>query len=64
VRGDGNVYAMLAVRFVQRILAEREFVASDCLNWHGDETAFAWSDVQMMLTMLKREGLIDDAAVV
>jgi hypothetical protein len=36
----------IAVGFVQRILAEREFVASDCLHWHGDETAFAWSDVQ------------------
>ena len=31
----------VAVRFVQRMLAEREFVASDCLGWNDDGTAFA-----------------------
>jgi hypothetical protein len=51
-----------AVFFVQRMLIEREFVASDCLGWTDDGTAYAWNDVETMLTNLKREGLIEDAA--
>jgi hypothetical protein len=50
-----------AVRFVQRMLAEREFLAGDCLGWNAGATPFAWSDVESMLTQLKREGLIEDA---
>jgi Cupin superfamily protein len=50
-----------AVRFVQRMLAEREFLAGDCLGWNDGATPFAWSDVESMLTQLKREGLIEDA---
>ncbi len=48
----------IAVPFVQRILAEREFTASDCMGWSGG-APFAWSDVQTMLTSLIREGLIE-----
>ncbi len=51
-----------AVRFVQRMLGEREFTASDCLAWSETGTPFAWDDVQFMLTNLKREGLIEDVA--
>jgi ribosomal protein L16 Arg81 hydroxylase len=50
-----------AVRFVQRMLAEKEFVAGDCLRWSDDRTPFVWSDVETMLTKLKRDGLIEDA---
>jgi len=51
-----------AVPFVQRILAERDFVASDCLAWSDPGSAFAWSDVELTLMQLKAEGLIEDAA--
>jgi ribosomal protein L16 Arg81 hydroxylase len=50
-----------AVPFVQRILAEREFVASDCLSWSHDGTSFEWSDVELTLAQLKAQGLIEDA---
>jgi ribosomal protein L16 Arg81 hydroxylase len=50
-----------AVPFVQRLLAEREFVAGDCLAWSGDATPFEWADVELMLTRLKREGLLEPA---
>ena len=50
-----------AVPFVQRILAERDFVASDCLAWSDPGSAFAWSDVELTLMQLKAEGLIEDA---
>ena len=50
-----------AVAFTQRILAEREFVAADCVRWNPDGTVFAWSDVAAMLTTLKHHGLIEDA---
>jgi hypothetical protein len=50
-----------AVPFVQRLLAEREFVAGDCLAWSVDGAPFVWSDVQTLLTSLKGEGLIADA---
>ena len=50
-----------AVPFVQRILAEREFVASDCLSWNHDGTSFEWSDVELTLAQLKAQGLIEDA---
>lgn len=47
-----------AIYFVQRMLAEREFVAKDSAAWTSDGNPFAWSDVQTMLTNLRREGLI------
>jgi hypothetical protein len=50
----------VAVAFVQRILAEKEFTAGDCVKWSEGGAAFVWSDVQLMLTNLKREGLIED----
>ena len=50
-----------AIYFVQRMLAEREFIAGDCAAWTSDGKPFAWSDVQSMLTSLKREGLLQDA---
>jgi ribosomal protein L16 Arg81 hydroxylase len=49
-----------AIPFVQRILAERSFTAADCCHWSPD-AAFAWPDVQKLLTDLKHEGLIEDA---
>jgi hypothetical protein len=52
----------VAVPFVRRILAEREFTAGDCVKWNDGGTSFVWSDVQLMLTNLKREGLIEDVA--
>jgi ribosomal protein L16 Arg81 hydroxylase len=52
----------VAVQFVQRILAEKEFTAGDCVQWNDGGVLFAWSDVQLMLTNLKREGLIEDVA--
>ncbi len=51
-----------AVHFVQRLLTERTFTASDCLEWSETGMPFAWPDVQCMLTSLKREGLIEDVA--
>jgi hypothetical protein len=50
-----------AVPFVQRLLAEREFAAGDCLAWSGAGPAFAWSDVELTLTQLKAQGLLEDA---
>jgi hypothetical protein len=47
-----------SVGFVQRILAEREFTAGDCLGWNSNGQSFAWNDVQLLLTNLKREDLI------
>jgi hypothetical protein len=49
-----------AIRFVLRILAEREFVAGDALGWSDAGTA-NWTDVAATLTKLKREGLIEPA---
>jgi hypothetical protein len=46
------------VQFVQRILAEREFNAGDCLSWNSNGQTFPWNDVQLLLTNLKREDLI------
>jgi ribosomal protein L16 Arg81 hydroxylase len=48
-----------AVPFVRRILAEGEFVAGDCLAWSSGETPFEWSDVELLLTRLAREGLLE-----
>jgi hypothetical protein len=50
----------VAVPFVRRILAEKEFTAGDCVEWNEGGAPFVWSDVQLMLTNLKREGLIED----
>jgi len=50
-----------AVGFVQRIIAEREFVARSCTTWNDASEPFAWDDVQFMLTNLMREGLIGPA---
>jgi ribosomal protein L16 Arg81 hydroxylase len=50
-----------AVPFVQRILAEREFVASDCLSWSQNGAPFEWADVELMLTRLQGEGLLESA---
>jgi hypothetical protein len=50
-----------AVPFVQRILSEREFIAGDCVNWKAGGVPYAWSDVEELLTGLKRQGLIEDA---
>jgi ribosomal protein L16 Arg81 hydroxylase len=49
-----------AVPFVRRILAEGEFAAGDCLAWNGSGTAFDWSDVEQLLTRLRREGLLEE----
>ena len=48
-----------AVCFVQRILSEREFVARDGMTWNAEGEAFAWSDVQAILTNLQAEGLLE-----
>lgn len=50
-----------AIPFVQRLLAEREFVAGDCLGWRDDGSRFEWSDMEPMLTKLKSDGLIEDS---
>jgi ribosomal protein L16 Arg81 hydroxylase len=52
----------VAVPFVRRILAEKEFTAGDCVEWNEGSASFVWSDVQLMLTNLKCEGLIEDVA--
>jgi hypothetical protein len=49
-----------AIPFVQRILAEKEFVASDCLGWNDEGSPYTWGDVEAMLTRLKCDGLIED----
>ncbi len=49
-----------AIPFVQRLLAEKEFLASDCMEWSDDGAPHAWSDVEMILTKLKSDGLIED----
>lgn len=48
------------VPFVQRLLAEREFVAGDCLGWSAGPP-FEWSDVALTLTQLKGAGLFEDS---
>ncbi len=48
-----------AVPFVQRLLSEKEFTANDCRDWKGDGGRFDWSDIEMMLTKLKNDGLIE-----
>jgi Cupin superfamily protein len=51
-----------AVRFVQRVLAEKEFVASDCIGWSmPGSPAFAWEDLQALLTKLKHDGLLEES---
>lgn len=62
VAGSGRELELTdaAAAFVRRILAEREFVARDCTGWSDDGTPFAWSDVETMLTSLKREGVIEE----
>jgi ribosomal protein L16 Arg81 hydroxylase len=50
-----------AIPFVQRILAEKEFVADACRSWKTNGSTFPWPDVQELLTNLKREGLLEDA---
>ncbi|HXN32467.1 MAG TPA: cupin domain-containing protein [Polyangiaceae bacterium] len=52
-----------AIPFVQRLLVEKEFVASDCAGWIDDGSEVAWSDIEMMLTKLKGDGLIEDVPV-
>jgi hypothetical protein len=49
-----------AMRFVQRILEAKELVAGDCVGWSDDGAPFAWSDVEVVLTNLKRDGLLED----
>jgi hypothetical protein len=51
----------MTIPFVQRIIAEREFVASDCVGWGSAESPFTWSDVQTTLTTLKRVGFVEEA---
>ena len=49
-----------AMHFVQRLLAQRAFIAADAAQWtHG--APFAWDEVQSLLTSLAREGLLEDA---
>jgi hypothetical protein len=48
-----------AVGFVQRVLAEKEFLASDCLGWSDRGPAFVWSDIEALLTKLMQDGLIE-----
>jgi hypothetical protein len=50
-----------AIPFVQRVLREGSFRADDCTAWSEDGVAFAWSDVETLLTSLVREGLLEDA---
>jgi Cupin superfamily protein len=51
-----------AVRFVQRLLSERQFVAEDCLRWSDPGAPpFVWADLEALLTKLKQDGLIEDA---
>jgi hypothetical protein len=60
--GGGVEVTGEAVPFVQRMLAEKEFIAGDCLGWSDNPTPFAWSDVEMLLTKLTRDGLIEAAS--
>jgi ribosomal protein L16 Arg81 hydroxylase len=50
-----------AVPFVERLLAEHEFVAGECTEWNQHGTPFEWDDVELMLTRLKGEGLLESA---
>ncbi len=52
-----------AMHFVQRLLAEREFVCGDAARWTVDGSTFAWPDVQEMLTNLTREGVLEAAGI-
>jgi hypothetical protein len=51
-----------ALSFGQRILAERSFLAGQCLSWNVDGKTFAWSDVAALLAQLEREGLLERSA--
>jgi ribosomal protein L16 Arg81 hydroxylase len=44
-----------SARFVQRVLATKEFAAADCLSWGAGD----WSQVADALTHLLREGLLE-----
>jgi Cupin superfamily protein len=49
-----------AIYFVQRLLASKGFVARECIRWTPDGSRLDWDDVEMMLTKLKGDGLIED----
>ena len=51
-----------AMRFVQRALEAREFVASDCLAWGGASTQLGWNDVEQVLLHLVSQGLLERIA--
>jgi hypothetical protein len=51
------------MHFVQRLLAEREFVCGDAARWTVDGSTFAWPDVQEMLSNLTREGVLEAAGI-
>ncbi len=51
-----------AIHFVQRLLAENEFVAGDCVRFTEDGSRLDWDDVAMILTKLKSDRLIEDVA--
>ncbi|HTW82715.1 MAG TPA: cupin domain-containing protein [Candidatus Sulfotelmatobacter sp.] len=50
-----------AVHFVRRVLAAREFRAADAAQWSDNGAAYAWDDVQTLLTNLAKAGLLEDA---
>lgn len=60
--GTGGAVEVIeeAVPFVQRLLAEKEFTANDCRAWRDDGNRFDWRDIEMMLTKLENDGLIEE----
>jgi hypothetical protein len=51
-----------AMRFVQRVLATREFAAADCLGWNDGGMKLGWNDVEQVLAHLVNEGLLERVA--
>ena len=60
--GTGGAVEVIeeAVPFVQRLLAEKELTANDCRAWRDDGNRFDWRDIEMMLTKLENDGLIEE----
>ncbi len=47
------------LRFVQRMLSVRSFVAADCMTWDEVEGRTTWDEIAAMLTHLLREGVLE-----
>jgi 50S ribosomal protein L16 3-hydroxylase len=61
VGANGLALTGTAMRFVQRVLSAREFVAGDSVDWGDDARPLTWREVEATLNHLLREGLLERA---